>query len=209
MKATTMAAAAAKLIEAGTFATFFTLASAEPTYWPTYSPTTAAEGSSLRCPSSYDSYVQIDEVASLQYSIVSSDDIQESGIFCGRLLVKDPVGWVAIAFSEDGNMVGSDAIVANLDEQSVRKYHLGGKSQDTVTLMEDDKQTLLHTYVHNENIAIVEFAKLLVEENEVTINDEGFNIFLHARGDVWPGYHPSRTTFVGNVEKSRDGEVNA
>ena len=178
-----------------------------PTYWPTYSPTAVDdEGllTSLRCPSSFESYVHIDDAASMQYSIVQSDDPLESGIFCGRLFVDSAAaGWAAIAFSEDGNMSGSDAIVADLEDQSVLKYHLGAKSSEAVTLMEDAKQTLQHTYVGVfGTMAVVEFTKLLVEDGEVTINED-MNIFLHARGDIWPGYHTSRTVFVDVVDNKR------
>ena len=111
-------------------------------------------------------------------------------------------GWVAVAFSEGGTMVGSDAIVANLEEKSVLKYHLGGMSPADVKLMEEAQQTLEHTFVGVfGTMAVVEFTKLLVEENEVTINDDGLNIMLHARGDVWPGYHSSRIAFVDVVKK--------
>eukprot|EP00984_Skeletonema_dohrnii_P000765 scaffold221_cov113-Skeletonema_dohrnii-CCMP3373.AAC.9 len=180
-----------------------------PTYWPTYVPTyTPTPGeelqTSLRCPSSFESFVQIDEAASMQYSIVESDDPLESGIFCGRLFVDSSDEWVAIAFSEDGNMPGSDAIVAVLEEESVLKYHLGGRDPSAVILMEDDRQTLQDTFVGvYGTMAVVEFTKLLVEEDEVTINGNGINIFLHARGDVWPGYHVSRTVFVDVVENKR------
>ena len=179
------------------------------TPWPTYSPTTTADGllrtSSLRCPPSFDSFVEIDDAASMQYSIVSSDNPLENAIFCGRLFVEGHHGWVSIAFSEDGNMPGSDAIVANIEERSIQKYHLGGKSTTAVTLMEDAKQTLQDTFVGEfGNMTIVEFTKLLVEENEVAINADGVNIFLHARGHDWPGYHSSRMKFVGVVEKKRE-----
>jgi hypothetical protein len=179
-----------------------------PTYWPTYSPTPyeILLPTSLRCPSSFENFVQIDDAASMQYSIVQSDDpLLSSGIFCGRLFVDGADdGWVAIAFSEDGNMPGSDAIVADLEEGSVLKYHLGGKSPAGVALMEESKQTLQNTYVGVfGNMAVVRFTKLLVEDDEVTINEDGMNIFLHARGDVWPGYHTSRTVFVDVVETMR------
>jgi len=140
----------------------------------------------------------------MQYSIVESDDPLESGIFCGRLFVDSSDEWVAIAFSEDGNMPGSDAIVAVLEEESVLKYHLGGRDPSAVILMEDDRQTLQDTFVGvYGTMAVVEFTKLLVEEDEVAINGNGLNIFLHARGDVWPGYHVSRTVFVDAVETKR------
>ena len=178
-----------------------------PTYWPTYSPTSAGDVGGLRstsrCPSSLENYVMIDDDASMQYSIVSDDPL-EPGIFCGRLFVDNvnDAGWAAVAFSESGTMVGSDAIVANLEEKSVLKYHLGGMSPADVTLMEEAHQTLEHTFVGVfGTMAVVEFTKLLVEENEVTINDDGLNIFLHARGDTWPGYHSSRIVFVDVVKK--------
>jgi len=101
-------------------------------------------------------------------------------------------------------MPGSDAIVAVLEEESVLKYHLGGRDPSAVILMEDDRQTLQDTFVGvYGTMAVVEFTKLLVEEEEVTINGNGLNIFLHARGDVWPGYHVSRTVFVDVVENKR------
>ena len=185
-----------------------------PTYWPTYSPTAVEElpeeaGAarrsvpSVRCPDSFESYVEIDNLASMQYSIVKSDDPLQSGIFCARLFVNNTDdGWVAIAFSQDGSMAGSDAVVADLEEESVLKYHLGGRDPTGVVLMKEARQTLQNTLVGVfGTFAVVEFTKLLVEENEVTINEDGINIFLHARGDVWPGYHASRTVFVDVVKK--------
>ena len=56
--------------------------------------------------------------------------------------------------------------------------------------MADDKQTLTDTSIEQEGgKTIMKFTKLLVEDGEIPILEEGENVFLHARGGNSLGFH--------------------
>ena len=132
----------------------------------------------------------IDDSATLYYATVPSTLGFSNGVFCGRIEVSNHDGWVGFGISPDGKMAGSNAIIAIPNEDTVLKYDLFNYELSGVTVMVDEKQTLRDASItQEEGNTIVTFTKLLVEEDEIAINDEGINNFLHARGDVALGYH--------------------
>ncbi|KAL7551747.1 hypothetical protein ACHAWF_014941, partial [Thalassiosira exigua] len=177
----------------------------EPTTEPTIEPTTAepTDGGeigriALSCPSSLDGNVSLESAGSLmRYALVPSDPPGAgNGLLCVHLEV-ETIGWVGFGLSEGGSMIGSDAVVGLPDEGTVLKYELGGKSDDQVVAMSGERQTLMDTsVVQEEGKTVVKFAKLLVENGEVPILEEGTNHFLLAVGgsnDLY--YHMARLSF--------------
>lgn len=160
-----------------------------PTEQPTRFP-------ALTCPKNLDNVVNIDQSTVLRYGIVLLDS-GENGIMCGKLEVQNQEGWVGLAISLDGQMVGSDAIIGEPSTQSVLKYNLNGKAANLVDPMSTAKQTLTDTsIVQDKGGTTMTFTKILVEPDEIPITPQGDNIFLHARGvDTTIGYHSAKVTF--------------
>ncbi|CAB9503318.1 Eukaryotic cytochrome b561 [Seminavis robusta] len=122
-------------------------------------------------------------------------------------VVYEGQAWVGFAFSENGRMVGSTAVIGipaeGISASNPGKYLLGGYSVPQVSLME--QQTLLSkTLEQNDTHTLLSFTKLLVEPDEVAINTNGDNFFLVAVGsgnDL--AYHASRHSFTAGYECSR------
>jgi len=157
------------------------------------------EVASQPCPDVLDRSTIIDTEATLHYAVVPSNPTESgNGLFCARLEVKTD-GWVALAISADGRMIGSEAIIALPSDGTVLKYDLGAMSVNRVIPMAEEKQTLIDpSIIQEDGKTILEFSKLLVEEGEIPILEEGENAFLHARGSGSSlGYHgPSRSSFA-------------
>ena len=161
---------------------------------------TAAEEMSptLSCPDTLDHSTEVDSGAVLNYAIVPSDPADaNNGILCARLEVEGE-SWVGFGISEKGQMVGSDAIVALPDEGVVQKYMLFGKSANLVVTRKEESQTLMDTSVVQEDgKTVMEFTKLLIEDGEIPILEEGENNFLFAKGSGNElGYHSNRVAFT-------------
>ena len=163
---------------------------ANPTKQPTPFP-------DLICPKDFEEVATIDQSTSLYYSIVLTD-AGDNGILCGQLEVTDHQGWVGLAISSNGMMIGSDAIIGEPSTKSVLKYDLNGKGANLVNAMDETKQTLEDTTLfEDKGTTTMIFTKRLVEPDETSIDPSGRNIFLHARGDDRTvGYHSSRGFFV-------------
>lgn len=175
-----------------------------PTSPPTSPPVTTSDPTeqptpfpALVCPKNLDDSVTIDTSAVLYYAIVPTE-VGNNGIMCGRLEVVTHKGWVAVAISLDGMMIGSDAIIGEPSTKSVLKYNLNGKAANLVDAMDTARQTLEDTsIVEDKGTTIMTFTKRLVEPGEIPITSRGKNMFLHARGDdTTIGYHSVRGTFT-------------
>jgi len=113
--------------------------------------------------------------------------------------IYDGVAWVSIAFSTDGSMIGSEAVIG-VPEEVPLKYNLDSKSNSGVTPMPDEQQTLVDAVVNVSNgQTTLEFTKIMSEPNEIEITT-GDNNFLWAYGSSETlGYHASRAAFVQNL----------
>ena len=151
-------------------------------------------GAQPSCPDTLDRYDEIDSMATLYYAVLPSDpEGSGNGLLCGRLEAEND-GWIGIGFSTNGMMRGSQAVIGIPAEGTILKYDLASGS---VTLADDDRQTLTGTSIAEENgMVIMEFAKLLVEEGEIEIKEYGPNKFIHARGGAELGFHIRNKTFV-------------
>ena len=100
-------------------------------------------------------------------------------------VVYEGLGWVGFAISENGNMVGSLAVIGLPDEDvgptNPGKYDLEAITVAGVVLT--DQQTLMDGNIEqNETHTVLTFTKLVEEEGELSINPTGNNFFLVAAG---------------------------
>ena len=126
--------------------------------------------------------------------------------------------WIGIGFSLDGNMEGSEAVIAG-PGQEPRKYLLGGKwpGPGGVVEMQESQQTLIDSktrvkWVEGTTgwfpLMKMRFTKLLSEPNEIEITP-GDNMFLYAQGSMpsFPSYHAARDSFTLTLPS--DGSSNS
>lgn len=107
-------------------------------------------------------------------------------------IVHEGESWLGLAFSDDGGMVGSNAVIGIPEKNSVQKFNLGGKEIGSVELA--DRQTLTDASIQiAEGQTIMKFTKILDEDGEVEIlagAGDMKNIMLFAHGSgVSLGYH--------------------
>ena len=102
-------------------------------------------------------------------------------------------GWVAIGFSTNGAMVGSEAVIGLNPGVVPLKYNLAGQDVNGVQPMPESQQTLTDASVSFEDgNTILRFTKTMYEEGEIPITT-GDNIFLEAYGTSDTlGYHANR-----------------
>jgi len=179
----------------------------QPTPQPTQAPVTTSSPivateqptpfPALACPKDLVETVTIDPNTVFYYAIVPTESA-DNGIMCGRLEVLNHKGWVGVAVSLNGFMIGSEAIIGEPSTESVLKYNLNGKGANLVNVMDTAKQTLEDTsIVEDKGTTIMSFTKRLVEPGEIPITPVGKNMFLHARGDdATIGYHSRRGLFM-------------
>jgi len=117
----------------------------------------------------------------LSYQIISAASADERDILCIHM-ASDSDGFLGFAVAPTIDMVGGEAIIGIPDDNSVRKYFLGGKSAGAVEMKPDEDQTLMETFItQDENGTILRFAKYLQEDGEIEIVKNGDNIFLYAQ----------------------------
>jgi len=89
-------------------------------------------------------------------------------------------GWVGMAFSEDGQMVPSTAVIGLPDDNTVAKHALTERSAAGVTAI--DSSTLTNAAISQANgVTILTFTKPLVEADEPTVV-VGDNLIIWAVG---------------------------
>jgi hypothetical protein len=124
--------------------------------------------------------------------------------------------WIGLGFSLDGNMVGSEAVIAGAGQEP-KKYHLGGRwpGPGGVVEMPESQQTLIDAGVRvkwdegpNGWIPLMKmrFTKIMKEEGEIEIKP-GENTFLYAQGQTpsFPSYHIARGSFPLTLPLPSDG----
>ena len=147
---------------------------------PSSSPTTSS-------PTSYPTASPTEEVwqsRQLTSSAVFNYKVNESdGTFSGELVLDDEVGWMAIGFSEEGRIAGSDAVIGT-EDGSVQKYYLRAKWGNAARVSR--AQTLTDTSIDIvDGQTILRFTELL--EDSITPGIE--NTFLFAYGYGGLSYH--------------------
>jgi len=136
--------------------------------------------------------------ATLHYAIVPSNPPESrNGVLCGRLEAKHD-GYIGIAFSRTTSMLGAEAIIGLPSDDSVLKYNMNDYNDGDVVPMREDRQTLRDTSfdMNEDGMTIMEFTKLLVEDWQIPILEEGENIFLYAAGGYELGAHSAHLSFT-------------
>lgn len=105
--------------------------------------------------------------------------------------------WVAIGFSTNGAMVGSEAVIGLPDTGTVEKYFLTSQSLPGVQPVPDEQQTLVDASItQQEGSTVLQFTKILEEPGEIPII-VGPNTFIGAYGfDNTLNIHRSRESFA-------------
>ena len=167
----------------------------------TATPTTAAAattavppGPALACPARLAQSVPVDGRTTLRYAVVpASPPGARNGLLCGRLESDNGGGWVGLGVTRTGVMVGSEAIVGVPAAGTVLKYDMRNLTLSGLVPMADARQTLRDARVTADAATgrvTLEFAKLLTEDGEIPLREDGRNFFLHARGSAPRlGYH--------------------
>ena len=178
------------------------------TYLPTYAtyaptpdeiqsviPDSSTNPTALACPTALSKSETLRDDVRLFYDVILDDDSDSNnGILCIRLEYDDE-GWLGFGFSPTGEMVGSSAVIGlpGFDDSIANpgKYNLDGKTGSLVAIMDGAQQTLLDATVRQEDgMTILEFGKILIEDDEEPIVVPGENTFIYAAAtsnDL--GYH--------------------
>ncbi|MGK3733778.1 MAG: hypothetical protein ACI8RD_000008 [Bacillariaceae sp.] len=115
--------------------------------------------------------------------IVNKGDARAGGSDTVTMIYTVPQdSWVAIGFSENGQMVGSSAVIALPSSGEVKKYDMTSIIMTGVVPMPEDQQTLIEPSVVQEGgTTTLQFTKILDEANELPIVI-GPNTFIAAYG---------------------------
>jgi hypothetical protein len=93
------------------------------------------------------------------------------------------LAWVGWAVSEEGFMVGSEAVIGFPETGEVLKYTLGDQSLSGVQPKPADQQTLIDASIRQvDGSTVLSFTKILVEPGEIPIKIDGDNVFLSSWG---------------------------
>lgn len=120
-------------------------------------------------------------------SLIHLDYVVSQDLFRGRVTYEG-LGWVGLAVSPNGQMVGSHAVIGLPNDDSVRRYYLGGYSLDQVTVAQEDQQGLVLGEVVQNNTHTVLTLELSLESFAIDpFGNE--NHFLLAAGSSNDLYH--------------------
>jgi len=123
-------------------------------------------------------------------------------------LIYDGEAWLGIGFSEDGQMIGSEAVIGELSGNTVEKWNLISKGAVAVELMPEAQQTLTDNSIEVvDGQTIMKFTKIMKEPNEIEISS-GDNTFLWAHGST-PNLsiHTGRAPFELNLASGTSEEL--
>ena len=161
--------------------------------------------------SQYQRSVTINDGLQLSYVVVVDDTSTGQGSLSAELVFTG-LGWVGLGFSENGQMVPSQAgssyqAVIGLPGDNVYKYDMSGKSDAGV--MKSTAQTLTNTAVEqNATHTSVRFTKVLIEDNELSLNSGADNYFIWAYGYTNTlGYHGSRGAVAMTLDHCVGGDA--
>lgn len=168
----------------------------EGTYEPTLSQVDNLPSSNRFCPSNLARSEVLMEDLTLYYEVIHDEaiDSENGGVLCVRLEY-DSQGWLGFGFSSGGEMVGSTAVIGLPDyKDSITnpgKYSLDGKTDSLVVPMDTAQQTLRDATIRQDNrMTMMEFGKLLIEDDEQPLVVPGENTFIYsASANNELGYH--------------------
>lgn len=169
------------------FATIFLITTANagiPIEKPSVTVTIVAPTSS-GCNSSdplYDFFIQMPSDSGLSWKLY------DSKVAFKLTQRSSSAGWLSLAVSSDGLMVGGDAVVGQLS--GVSKYDLNGKSVSSVVVQSSSRQDLTNdAYSYIGGVRSLTFTRPYAANGGKAIAASGVNIFLWAYGTGTFGYH--------------------
>ncbi len=184
-----------------TFSTYYpTYGTYVPTLDGTHAPTSRQFDNlwspNRICPSNLARSEGLRDDLTLYYEVIRyvEDSSTNGGVFCVKLEY-DAEGWLGFGFSSGGEMIGSTAVIGlPNDEDSTSnpgKYGLDGKTESLVVVMDAAHQTLRDATIRQDNgITIMEFGKLLIEDDEEPLVVPGENTFIYSASTSNElGYH--------------------
>jgi hypothetical protein len=160
---------------------------------PAATTTRPAAGSGLDCSFRGDP-IQLSETVTFQHILNEVD---------GTLTVEltyQGTAWVGVGVSPDGQMVGSQVVIAKPDEapseSNPARYSLEARQQDAVELA--SQRTLIEaTYEQTGGVTVLRFKEVLAINVELPISASGSNTFVYAVGSSNTfGYHAQRGSFT-------------
>ena len=125
-------------------------------------------------------------------------------------LTYDGDAWVGIAFSENGMMVGSDAVIGSTDTGIPQKYRMLLLVQDprfAIKVMPTEEQTLTDaTVVFKDGQTVMKFTKIMKEPNQIEISMGNNNMLWAYGGNPTIGYHRNKSAFAINLSSGASKE---
>lgn len=124
-------------------------------------------------------------------------------------LIYEGEAWLSIAFSNDGKMIGSEAVIGTPANGNVQKYEMVSKLTSGVEPMPESQQTLQDASIEvSEGQTIMKFTKLMKEPGEIEILAGDNNNFLGAYGrDEVLATHIARQSVVLNLSSGASEDV--
>jgi hypothetical protein len=151
---------------------------------PTAAPTTASPVLSPTDPPDGMEVVQLKrqlETSTFSYKVNLDDPATGGQNSITVTLTVPSSGWLAVGTSENGVMVGSEAVIGYPDTGEVKKYSLNSQNENLSGIVEmpAEKQTLVNTEVtQSDGATTMTYTKIMVEDDEIPINAFGDTIFL-------------------------------
>jgi len=150
----------------------------------------------------YDTLIRFDDDVKFYYKVIEHDSKPALKV----RIDYDYLGWLSWGMSADGDMVGSDAVIAipdnELSASNPGRYHMTGFSSDDIH--ESPGEPLPQVSLEqSDTTTTLEFIKYLETDGDIPIDPNGTNTFLLATGlfNVF-GKHKKRAHF--DVDLSKD-----
>lgn len=122
-------------------------------------------------------------------------------------LIHEGEAWVSIAFSNDGKMIGGEAVIG-IPGGSVLKYTMGSKQTSGVSPMPESQQTLLDASIEVvDGQTIMKFTKIMKEPGEIEVVAGDNNLMGAYGGDGVLATHIARQSVVLNLASGASEEV--
>lgn len=141
------------------------------------------------------------ELEGYDHQFIATSDVTfywkiDGNILKAALKVKK-VAWVGFAISDNGMMIGSEAIIGMPSESTATKYILGDKQVGAIVATKDTTSLKAASIQQGDGYTTLTFENALdVSSDTHPINSTGLNTFLFAvgKGNQF-GYHASRGSF--------------
>jgi hypothetical protein len=136
----------------------------------------------------FDGFLTVDLEGQIEDGVLlykfNKADVRAEGQDTISIVFEAPVlAWAGWAVSEEGFMVGSEAVIGLPETGEVLKYILGDQSVSGVQPKSAGQQTLIDASIRQvDGSTVLSFTKILVEPGEIPIKMDGDNAFLSSLG---------------------------